>query len=77
MILPQNAALAEEASSASQSTVRQADDMVNIVNFFQLKDHLHSASITPIPTHCTAAIPTPTATTAAILWATRRHGARW
>ncbi len=36
-ITQQNAALAEEASSASQSSVQQADEMVEIVGFFQLE----------------------------------------
>lgn len=35
-ITQQNAALAEQTSSASQSSVQQADDMVDIVSFFQL-----------------------------------------
>lgn len=34
-ITQQNAALAEEASSASQSSVQQADEMVDIVSFFR------------------------------------------
>lgn len=43
-ITQQNAALAEEASSASQSSVQQADDMVEIVSFFQLDDSLQTAA---------------------------------
>ncbi|WP_100658410.1 methyl-accepting chemotaxis protein [Alteromonas flava] len=37
-ITQQNAALAEEASSASQSSVQQVDEMVERVSFFQVED---------------------------------------
>ncbi|MCY7295373.1 methyl-accepting chemotaxis protein [Alteromonas sp. a30] len=41
-ITQQNAALAEEASSASQSSVQQADEMVDIVSFFRTDDDASS-----------------------------------
>ncbi|UAA38746.1 PAS domain-containing protein [Paraneptunicella aestuarii] len=46
-ITQQNAALAEEASSASQSSVQQVDDMVEIVSFFQLDGEASAAPRVP------------------------------
>lgn len=49
-ITQQNAALAEEASSASQASVQQVDEMVDMVNFFQLdSDGGASAPVSPAP----------------------------
>ncbi|WP_100641845.1 methyl-accepting chemotaxis protein [Alteromonas facilis] len=49
-ITQQNAALAEEASSASQSSVQQVDEMVERVSFFQVEDDgTGSAGAAPMP----------------------------
>lgn len=49
-ITQQNAALAEEASSASQASVQQVDEMVEMVNFFQLdNDGVAPAALAAAP----------------------------
>ena len=67
-ITQQNAALAEEASSASQSSVQQVDDMVDIVSFFQLDGEMTTqvpraprAAPAPVAPRPRAPAPRPTA----------------
>lgn len=46
-ITQQNAALAEEASSASQSSVQQVDEMVDRISFFKVNEEV-AASLAPV-----------------------------